>query len=193
MTSHHYLTLDDKIVLINDYADGARLSQHELCEKYKVSKGAVYSILQPKDEYKHRCHMQTARRVGSKDRWNSLFVVCGAEGKKHSHTLWIFRVFKASNGWIDKFKNRHDVTLRVLSDESAQVDSNTVEEKTVHSAELICRDLRLKCRRNRPFFQVAARSVNGLVQRYMQREKAFKRKIHYSSVCELIYIILISM
>ncbi len=51
MTLHYYLTLDEKIALINDYAHRARLSQRKLCEKYKVSKGAVYNILQRKDEY----------------------------------------------------------------------------------------------------------------------------------------------
>ena len=38
MTSNHYLTLDEKVALMNDYADGAGLSQRKLCEKYKVSK-----------------------------------------------------------------------------------------------------------------------------------------------------------
>lgn len=52
MTSHHYLSLKDKIALINDHADGGGLSQRKLCEKYKVSKGAVYNILQRKEEYK---------------------------------------------------------------------------------------------------------------------------------------------
>ncbi len=50
--SNHYRTLDEKIALINGYADGAGLSQRKLCEKYKVSKGAVYNIPQRKDEYK---------------------------------------------------------------------------------------------------------------------------------------------
>jgi transposase len=52
MTSCRYLSLDKKIALINDYADGAWLSQRKLCDKCKVSKGAVYNILQRKDEYK---------------------------------------------------------------------------------------------------------------------------------------------
>jgi transposase len=42
--------LDEKIALINDYADGAGLSQRQLCEKCKVLKGAVYNILQQKYE-----------------------------------------------------------------------------------------------------------------------------------------------
>lgn len=52
MTSHHYLTLEEKIKLITDYGDGAGLSQRKLCEKYKISKGAVYNILQRKEQYK---------------------------------------------------------------------------------------------------------------------------------------------
>ena len=52
MTSHHFLSLEDKISLINDHAGGAGLSQRKLCEKYKVSKGAVYNILQRKEEYR---------------------------------------------------------------------------------------------------------------------------------------------
>ena len=51
-TSCHYLSLDKKIELINDYADGAGLSQRKLCDKYQVSKSAVYNILRWKDKYK---------------------------------------------------------------------------------------------------------------------------------------------
>jgi hypothetical protein len=53
MMSCHYPTLDGKVALISDYADEARLSQRKFCGKYKVLKGAVYNILQRKDEYKH--------------------------------------------------------------------------------------------------------------------------------------------
>jgi DNA-binding GntR family transcriptional regulator len=64
---------DEKIALIKDYADGAELSQRKLCEKYKVSKGVVYNILQRIQtrfliECEQRCRTQTARRVGSQDR-----------------------------------------------------------------------------------------------------------------------------
>ena len=36
--------------------------------------------------------------------------------------------FKASNGWLEKFKNRHGIVFRALCGESASVDSTTVEE-----------------------------------------------------------------
>ena len=52
MTWYHYLTLNEKIALINEYDNEAGISQRKLCEKYKIPKGAVYNILQRKDEYK---------------------------------------------------------------------------------------------------------------------------------------------
>jgi transposase len=64
MTSHHYLSLEKKIELINDYAEGAGLSQRVLSDKYKISKGAVYNILQRKDEYK--CDFQLNANKGVK-------------------------------------------------------------------------------------------------------------------------------
>ena len=66
MTSHHYLSLEKKIMLINDYADGAGLSQRTLCDKYKISKGAVYNILQRKDEYRSDFLMNANKGVKRK-------------------------------------------------------------------------------------------------------------------------------
>ena len=59
--------------------------------------------------------------------------VCLLDDGKNSTTLlsyffYCFRTFKASNGWLDKFKNRHCITFRSISGESAQVDPGTVEE-----------------------------------------------------------------
>ncbi len=65
MTSHHYLTLGEKITLINDYTDGGGLSQHKLCEKYKLSKGAVYNILRRKGEYKSDFQTNTNKGVNA--------------------------------------------------------------------------------------------------------------------------------
>ncbi|GBL93850.1 Tigger transposable element-derived protein 4 [Araneus ventricosus] len=36
--------------------------------------------------------------------------------------------FSASHGWIEKFKNRHGLSTRVLSGESASVNEGTVEQ-----------------------------------------------------------------
>ncbi len=49
---YNYLAPEEKIAFINDYADVAGLSQRTSGERYEVSKGAVYSILQQKDKYK---------------------------------------------------------------------------------------------------------------------------------------------
>ncbi len=45
MTTHHFLTFDKKIDLINDSANETGLSQRELTLKYRISEGAVYNIL----------------------------------------------------------------------------------------------------------------------------------------------------
>ncbi len=52
--------------MINDYADRVGLLQRKLCEKYKVSKGAVFNILQRKDEYKSDFQTNTNKGVKRK-------------------------------------------------------------------------------------------------------------------------------
>lgn len=37
-------------------------------------------------------------------------------------------IFKASNGWLEKFRVRHTISFRVISGESASVDDSTIEE-----------------------------------------------------------------
>ena len=36
--------------------------------------------------------------------------------------------FKASNGWLEKFRNRHAISLRTINGESASVDNSSMEE-----------------------------------------------------------------
>ena len=36
--------------------------------------------------------------------------------------------FKASNGWLEKFRNRHVISFRTINGESASVDNSTIEE-----------------------------------------------------------------
>ncbi|CAF1689440.1 unnamed protein product, partial [Adineta ricciae] len=38
--------------------------------------------------------------------------------------------FKASNGWLEKFRARHAISFRLISGESASVDHSTVKEWT---------------------------------------------------------------
>ena len=64
MTLCNYLPLDEKIAFINDYAKGAGLSHHQLCDKYKVLKGAVYYMLLRKEEYEEE--LQSNANAGIK-------------------------------------------------------------------------------------------------------------------------------
>lgn len=66
MTSHHYLSLEQKILLIKDYADGNGLSQRTLCEKYNISKGAVYNVLKRKEEYQSDFQLNANKGVKRK-------------------------------------------------------------------------------------------------------------------------------
>ena len=36
--------------------------------------------------------------------------------------------FKASNGWLDKFKSRYNISFKVVCGESKSVDTETVDE-----------------------------------------------------------------
>ena len=36
--------------------------------------------------------------------------------------------FKASNGWLDRFRTRYNIRFRVVSDEAEAVDDNTIED-----------------------------------------------------------------
>jgi hypothetical protein len=38
--------------------------------------------------------------------------------------------FKASNGWLDRFKSRYNIQFRVISGEAASVNSETIEDWT---------------------------------------------------------------
>jgi hypothetical protein len=38
--------------------------------------------------------------------------------------------FKGSNGWLDRFRNRHAISFRTISGESAFIDDSTIEEWT---------------------------------------------------------------
>jgi hypothetical protein len=76
----------EKIALINDYANGAGLSQRMLCDKYKISKGAVCNILQWNDKYKDNFQSNVnegiQRKLPSRGLWHD------DEKRFHSQGHW---------------------------------------------------------------------------------------------------------
>ena len=130
MTSRHDLTLKEKIQLITDSNDGNGLSQRKLVEKYNISLGSVCNILKRKNEflqdYETNQNQHVKRKFKNFDSLKLDEQVCEWFSVQRSKTIPIsgsilqekaqeisnslgdhFGAFKASNGWLEKFRKRH--------------------------------------------------------------------------------------
>ncbi|CAF4450927.1 unnamed protein product, partial [Rotaria magnacalcarata] len=91
------------------------LSVRELADNYKISKSSAANILRRSEElladYSSNCNKEKARQVAEQLGYTS-------------------ETFKASNGWLKKFRNRYAISFRTINGESALVDNSTVEEWT---------------------------------------------------------------
>ncbi|CAF4213616.1 unnamed protein product [Rotaria sordida] len=151
MTSRHHLTLKKKIQLINDSSGGNGLSQRTLAERYNISLGSVSNILKRKEEYLH--DYETNQNQNVKRKFKSFdsvkldqqvyewFVHQRSKNIPISGTILQekareiakllgdnFGEFKASNGWLEKFRRRHNISHRVISGESSSVDITSVND-----------------------------------------------------------------
>lgn len=150
MATKRTLTLAEKIQLIRDNED--HTSYRVLADKYKISIGSVSSIIKRKAEYvedyeqnensnkkrnlRDECSVQLDQKVYE---W---FVTQRSKNIPISGPLLQERArqirqelggttaddFKASNGWLEKFRIRHGIQHKVISGESAAVDPVTVDE-----------------------------------------------------------------
>lgn len=50
---------------------------------------------------------------------------------------WGHEQFKASNGWHEHFKKRHDIAFRIVSGESAAVSDDVINECKINLSELL--------------------------------------------------------
>lgn len=147
----HELTLEQKVSLINDNSDGNGLSIRKLAEKYAVSKSSVANILNRRAEYQldyvsnsnKDCKRKLKDEIG-KHLDEVLFEWFTAQRAKNiaiSGPLLQEKArqiaedlgslpseFKASNGWLEKFRRRHMIVHKQISGESASVDMLTTEE-----------------------------------------------------------------
>ena len=147
----HELPLEQKILLIKDNNDGNGLSIRKLADKYSVSKSSVANILTRREEYQQDYLTNTNKGIKRKLKGGTgkhideiLFEWFTAQPAKHipiSGPLLQEKArqiaeelglqpdeFKASNGWLEKFRNRHMIGYRQISGESAGVCATTTEE-----------------------------------------------------------------
>lgn len=143
------LTLDDKIKLINESELVPKPTQKQLSEKFGVGKTTVSDILKRKSEYLssfesndngQKCRFSHSTK---NDQLNELMWDWFRQAREKSIPLsgpilqgkslefanqLGLTDFKASNGWLDKFKARHSIKAFKVSGESAGVDKEIVNE-----------------------------------------------------------------
>ncbi|KAG0439345.1 Tigger transposable element-derived protein 6 [Dictyocoela muelleri] len=128
----------------NDVYNG-KISERKLAKKYKISKGSVFRI---KKELKNSLEKPKINNFIPKeekqlfktldDQMFEVFLRLRADhvpvngkiikmiAKRIANRLDI-TTFKASNGWIENFKKRHDLTFKNISGESNSADMTSVE------------------------------------------------------------------
>ncbi|CAF4555308.1 unnamed protein product, partial [Rotaria sp. Silwood2] len=148
MASRHELDLEQKMNLIGDKENG--LSHRQLKEKFQVSLGAVSNILKRKNEYTHdyetNCNKKLKRKLKDdtsqvlNDTVYEWFVAQRSKripvsgpilqeyARKVALELNDKSDFKASNGWLDRFRARYNIKFRAISGESAAVDPDAVDD-----------------------------------------------------------------
>ena len=147
----HELSLEQKISLIKDNNNGNGLSIRTLANNYSVSKSSVANILTRAEEYQQDYLTNTNKGIKRKLKDNTgkhideiLFEWFTAQRAKHipisgpllqekareiSEELGLLPgEFKASSGWLEKFRNRHMIGYRQISGESGGVCATTTEE-----------------------------------------------------------------
>ncbi|CAF1202139.1 unnamed protein product [Adineta steineri] len=149
MALRRHLTLHKKIELISDHNNG--LSQRALSEKYGVSLGSVCNIVKRKAEYLYdyetNQNQQVKRKLQNLDSQKLdqyIYEWFVQQRSKHipisgsilqQKALEISEAlgdnlgkFKASNGWLEKFRSRHNISHRTINDESSSIDNLTVDD-----------------------------------------------------------------
>lgn len=150
MARRRSLTLIEKVQLIRD--NEKQFSYRELVDKYGISIGSVSGIIKRKAEY-IECYEQNENSNKKRNLRDKLsqcldeqvyewFVVQRSKNIPISGPILQERArqirqqlggpdadsFKASNGWLQKFRVRHAIQYRAICGESAAVDMVTVEE-----------------------------------------------------------------
>jgi transposase len=147
------LTLEQKIALIKDNQNGHGLSVRKLADKYNISKSSAANILHRREEFfsDYTSNSNKGRKRKHKDEsgqsidqlvfeWFTVqrskqIAISGPilQEKARQFAAELGHpsdVFKASNGWLEKFRFRHAISFRRIRGECASVDNSTTEEWT---------------------------------------------------------------
>ncbi|CAF1470575.1 unnamed protein product [Rotaria sordida] len=144
-------TVKPLLVDTSHSSGGNGLSQRTLAERYNISLRSVSNILKRKEEYLH--DYETNQNQNVKRKFKSFdsvkldqqvyewFVHQRSKNIPISGTILQekareiakllgdnFGEFKASNGWLEKFRRRHNISHRVISGESSSVDITSVND-----------------------------------------------------------------
>ncbi|XP_025205101.1 tigger transposable element-derived protein 6-like [Metopolophium dirhodum] len=142
------LTLSDKVKLI-ELKETQKLSTKELITRFKCGKTQVYDAIKNKekimDDWVNSKNSGKSKRVKNPlfeqidqklyEWFNSVrsknLPISGpilqTEAMKLAEKMNV-NDFKASNGWLEKFKKRHDIVWKQVSGEANDVNQETVEE-----------------------------------------------------------------
>ncbi|CAF2002117.1 unnamed protein product [Rotaria magnacalcarata] len=126
------------------------LSHRDLRDKFQVSIGAVSNILKRKHEYMSDYETNLNRNVKRKvnqdfrqiinDSVYEWFIAQRAKkipvsgpilqeyARKIAQEIDGSSGFKASNGWLERFRNRYNVRFRIISGEAGNVNNDTIED-----------------------------------------------------------------
>ncbi|CAI6377575.1 unnamed protein product [Macrosiphum euphorbiae] len=141
------LTLNEKIKLIES-SEKDKLTVKQICELFKCGKSQVYNILKQKNEIKEQWmngngRMKRKPKSNANEEINNLtwewFVSARAKNIPISGPIIQTKArqiaeqmsvteFKASNGWLESFKNQHNIVWHQICGESNSVDVKNVDE-----------------------------------------------------------------
>ena len=141
------LTLDQKQSILSRIDKGEKYSS--ICEHFAIAKSTISKIKNNReeilDQWKQNWNVDRKRKFykTEKERINqaTFEFFCMCRSKNISVTGWILQEkalgiakelnhedFKASSGWLDKFKKRFGISKKILSGESADINPIVVVE-----------------------------------------------------------------
>ncbi|CAF3999186.1 unnamed protein product [Rotaria sordida] len=157
MTTRNELCLQEKINLIKEQENG--FSYRELCDKFQISIGAVSNILKRKLEYTDDYELNRNKKLKRKSKnefnqdinthvyeWFTLqrsknIPISGPILQQYARDiaqeLDESTNFRASNGWLDRFRTRYNIHFRTICGEARAVDPNTVNDWKVRLHSII--------------------------------------------------------